>query len=99
MSKPVRYIYVFDLENNLVKEGFKNDLQKDLNINEETFRCAIRKKSLWNNKYYFSTDKNFKIEMKRADHNPFLNYGGLFPHKKVSAIDKYFRTPKENDDA
>ena len=94
MSKSERYIYVFDLENNLVNKGFK----KELNIKEGTFNYAIERKSLWNNKYYFSTDKNFKIEMKRADRNPFLNYSGFFPHRKDSAIDKCFRTPKKNDE-
>lgn len=72
--QPYLPVYQFDLEGNLIYMHKTLDVAvENLLISKATISAAMRQKSCYHRKWYFSRMKNFVVPIKKTNQNPLLS--------------------------
>jgi hypothetical protein len=98
MTQKPKDIYIFGLENELIKVSDGPHIAKELKIRLATVYMNAWRKSLWNSRYYFSYERNFKIPEKSIHSNPLQSKTGKHQKDWNNQLDKYFRNRKTDEE-
>lgn len=69
----IKPLYVFDAEGKLIEKSTNKDVIKKYGMTDGTLKQNIYGESIFNSKYYFSRNRDFKPPKKKANFNPLYS--------------------------